>query len=302
MFSLPSRETQSGHTLLESLVVISILSILLGMVCIGINAAREGARRAKCQNNLHQLGVAISSFANTEKKFPSIVLNRSVPGLDPLKSNPFIAILPELEVPFRVDGTGEVVIGENTPQPVPPPILRCPAGGEFLGYRYSLGTVVDLREQFDGVLRLKKGLNPAEITDGLSNTAMLSERPAAEGVAPRISLALIRATPVTFDRSCRSAGLNGRFASEIGIKWKYFQPKDIAFNHHFGPNPNHFDCESPRTAISRSWLAVSARSNHAGGVFCVRADGSVHWVASSIDIAAWRALGTVAGHEVVAYP
>jgi prepilin-type processing-associated H-X9-DG protein len=45
--------------------------------------------------------------------------------------------------------------------------------------------------------------------------------------------------------------------------------------------------------------AITARSYHPGGVNALFADGSVRFAKSTIDGATWRALGTVAGREVI---
>jgi hypothetical protein len=48
-----------------------------------------------------------------------------------------------------------------------------------------------------------------------------------------------------------------------------------------------------------TFAAVTSRSYHPGGVDVLLGDGSVHFVRSSIDGWIWRALGTVAGGEVI---
>ena len=47
------------------------------------------------------------------------------------------------------------------------------------------------------------------------------------------------------------------------------------------------------------YAAITARSYHPGGVNALFADGSVHFVKSTINGVTWRALGTVQGGEVL---
>jgi prepilin-type processing-associated H-X9-DG protein len=48
-----------------------------------------------------------------------------------------------------------------------------------------------------------------------------------------------------------------------------------------------------------TYAMVTSRSHHKGGVNALFADGSVHAIKSAINWQVWRALGTVAGGEVV---
>ncbi|MGN1065665.1 MAG: DUF3567 family protein [Thermoguttaceae bacterium] len=47
---------------------------------------------------------------------------------------------------------------------------------------------------------------------------------------------------------------------------------------------------------------VSARSRHSGGVNCVYADGSVHFISDTINVDVWRALGSTQGGETTVTP
>jgi len=53
-----------AFTLVELLVVIAILGILAGLLVPVINAARRKARLTEAQNDIHQIGTAITAYSN----------------------------------------------------------------------------------------------------------------------------------------------------------------------------------------------------------------------------------------------
>ncbi|MBR5416143.1 MAG: DUF1559 domain-containing protein [Thermoguttaceae bacterium] len=65
-------KSDSGFSLVELLVVISIISILLGLLVTAVQAAREAGRRAKCANNLKQVALAIQMYHNTHNGLPAL--------------------------------------------------------------------------------------------------------------------------------------------------------------------------------------------------------------------------------------
>lgn len=60
-----------GFTLVELLVVISIIGILVGLLMPAVNAARESGRRATCSNNLHQLALGCLGLESKYQYLPT---------------------------------------------------------------------------------------------------------------------------------------------------------------------------------------------------------------------------------------
>lgn len=80
--------TKRGFTLLELLVVISIIALLIALLLPAIQQAREQARRTQCVNNLMQFGLALHNYHDAFSMLPSGCVNEFGPVKDPLYADP----------------------------------------------------------------------------------------------------------------------------------------------------------------------------------------------------------------------
>ena len=92
-----------GFTLVELLVVITIIGILMSLMLPAVQSARESARRLQCGNNIKQLAMACVTYDSTYKVFPPAV--EVLPNIDVanglttagIRENWVMLILPQLD-------------------------------------------------------------------------------------------------------------------------------------------------------------------------------------------------------------
>jgi len=192
-FERHPRPKSSGFTLVELLVVISIIGILIALLLPAIAAAREAARRTQCLNNLSQLGLAVHNFEYHFESLPPGVTNPDGPIRNEAQGihvSWIVKILPYMEqrpVFQRFDqaaGTYAAVNSEarsawiNSLHCPSDPDVHTPADdnvglSSYVGCYHDTEAPID--EDNNGLLYLNSGVRYSDIFDGSSNTILLGE-------------------------------------------------------------------------------------------------------------------------------
>jgi len=194
-----------AFTLVELLVVISIIGVLMSLLLPAVQNVREAGRRVSCSNNLYQLGRAIQHYASAHEVLPAsgIVdppVNKTYESRSGRMFSWLVLILPQLEqqsLYAQFNFEVSVLQQSKGPQGLEPqenhlPLFCCPsdsAPGKFFvdsdltgGKRLAKGNYAafvspfhtDLQLQYPGAL-VSTGQRLESILDGKSYTLMLSE-------------------------------------------------------------------------------------------------------------------------------
>ncbi len=305
-------------------MVIAIIGTLVGLLLPAVQAAREAARRVSCTNNSRQIGLALHEYELSRKSLPPGIMSRTRFSYDYASNGGWEWVcllhylLPYLEqeqLYAALDGPRFNIPNPWMGWPYPAaancrsmPPYRCPSdvvsgyktaglpAGRFLFGTNYLGIFSGLRDgqtksvgsypQPDpplgqsAVFKYAVGVKLREITDGTSRTIAVAEYLQGLGEADSRGGAGSNRAGTQFLYVTLTPNSP---APDVSIGAPGFCPADGSFNR---PEMN-----LPCVAGDQDYTYASPRSRHHGGVLVTFSDGSARFIADSIGVAAWRALG-----------
>ncbi|GAA4441262.1 DUF1559 domain-containing protein [Bremerella cremea] len=360
-----------GFTLVELLVVIAIIGVLIALLLPAVQQAREAARRMQCNNQLKQLGLALHNYHDT---FGSLVYRKggteSPSGTTDYnlsnfgRRSGFVSLLPFFEQnalweQIKSGGTNLSNTGDHRNPEGPsgwqsgwagwrnaPDMLVCPSDagvpdntGPYNSYGFVIGDRMDGATNDmnpRGIFGRARTTRFAEITDGTSNTLMMSER-LCEAATPRPSAGHTAGNDEIQYKLAVAVGVSGTKASpnvcytavsgryytsgtlvqgRWGVAWTDAQPMYVGLTTILPPNGPACTDDSGNNG-DRNDVCIPPNSEHPGGVNALYADGSVHFITETIDTGnlsvsqpasgpsnygVWGALGSKSGGEPLSAP
>lgn len=190
---MKTRLLPRGFTLVELLVVMAILAVLAGLLMSAVQKVRSASLKTRCLNNLRQIGLALHQYHEVYNSLPP-----GLRGAENREPYPFMSWNTRI-LPFLDQATAWVhaqAAYAQTPMfwQVPPhlldilmPVFGCPADSRTLeigndrirsvAFTSYLGVEGTNQFRHDGVLYLNSQVRFGDVTDGLSNTLLVGERP-----------------------------------------------------------------------------------------------------------------------------
>lgn len=305
-----------AFTLVELLVVISIIALLVALLLPGVQAAREAGRRMSCVNNLKQIGLALHSYHQTHERLPGgSIYNYESLGT---KGSPTwaVSIFPHLELqPLfdRLDFTHQIYDSANQAVvttviptyacPTDPqssrPILKARTNAGFdnpsesmgLWYTTCMGPTVPDQCPFCS------DTTPSATNWCCQGYSFGTTKPAGNSVG------MFGRHPRGFSFEQVTDGLSNTLMAGETL------PGDCVFNCVFCVNFPVTSTSIPlNTFVSDQGIHAiyyktsGYKSLHPGGANVVMGDGSVHFLKATIDFRLYNNLGTRSGNEVVQLP
>jgi prepilin-type N-terminal cleavage/methylation domain-containing protein/prepilin-type processing-associated H-X9-DG protein len=293
-----------GFTLVELLVVISIIGVLIGLLLPAVQAAREASRRSSCGNNLKQIGLALQNYHGARKRFPPSAPLLNIP-IDPSISWR-VLILNEMEEGPLSSQIKPLITGGATSWTAQTQLVEpysCPSAPrppesalKFSNYSGVAGAGRYKRKvlekaacgdiYFDGFFvpdDKRLGLSPtsiAKISDGTSKSLAVGERTYL--FTDWMTGAFWSGTPPTMICTEAAKNIVYRINSDVAQIGYYVGDSDA-------PTGGPF-----KLLLNDLFFG----SYHTGGAQFCFADGSVHMISDAIDFNVYQDLATIAGAEV----
>jgi prepilin-type N-terminal cleavage/methylation domain-containing protein/prepilin-type processing-associated H-X9-DG protein len=242
-------------------------------------------------------------------------INFAYPPETPGMGNGALNFMPPYQNPNNINGAAsqtQVSTYLCPSDPTPPPDAW-PGQNNYLAnlgttFMCDLGdsnpSTLDPGDFPTGVFYYLSSVAIADITDGTSNTVFFSEKLRGNGSPnPKTDMFVIanQSTLDTTLQTCQTTNTATAtpLTSKQGASWVMGEMCCTTYNH--VSTPNTITCAGLGFSGGMKNMAmdVPPSSGHTGGVNTMMGDGSVRFVADSIDLQTWRAIGTRKGGEVV---